>query len=138
VRDVVQTTFVLNGEKHHYFNQRESWQRFRWPGQGDHPGISLTWSSVHTGERLFADYQGTWGLIRLLEQADVMALDDGDSRFRVVLDAPDGLGLTWHLSTELGEGPLALLKLRGFSLPREIFLAEGRDTPQYTQNGGIE
>lgn len=138
VRDVVQTTFVLNGEKHHYFNQRESWQRFRWPGQGDHPGISLTWSSVHTGERLFADYQGTWGLIRLLEQANVTALDDGDSRFRVVLDAPDGLGLTWHLRTELGEGPLALLKLRGFSLPREIFLADGRDTPQYTQNGGFE
>lgn len=138
VRDVVQTTFVLNGEKHHYFNQRESWQRFRWPGQGDHPGISLTWSSVHTGERLFADYQGTWGLIRLLEQANVTALDDGDSRFRIVLDAPDGLALTWHLRTELGEGPLALLKLRGFSLPREIFLADGRDTPQYTQNGGFE
>ncbi|WP_442512935.1 ImcF-related family protein [Pseudomonas promysalinigenes] len=138
VRDVVQTTFVLNGEKHHYFNQRESWQRFQWPGQGDHPGISLTWSSVHTGERLFADYQGTWGLIRLLEQANVTALDDGDSRFRVVLDAPDGLGLTWHLRTELGEGPLALLKLRGFSLPREIFLVDGRDTPQYSQNGGYE
>ncbi|WP_395589421.1 ImcF-related family protein [Pseudomonas sp. TR47] len=138
VRDVVQTTFVLNGEKHHYFNQRESWQRFRWPGQGDHPGISLTWSSVYTGERLFADYQGTWGLIRLLEQANVTALDDGDSRFRVVLDAPDGLRLTWHLRTELGEGPLALLKLRGFSLPREIFLVDGRDTPQYAQNGGIE
>lgn len=138
VRDVVQTTFVLNGEKHHYFNQRESWQRFRWPGQGDHPGISLTWSSVYTGERLFADYQGTWGLIRLLEQANVTALDDGDSRFRVVLDAPDGLRLTWHLRTELREGPLALLKLRGFSLPREIFLVDGRDTPQYAQNGGIE
>lgn len=138
VRDVVQTTFVLNGEKHHYFNQRESWQRFQWPGQGDHPGISLTWSSVHTGERLFADYPGTWGLIRLLEQANVTALDDGDSRFRVVLEAPDGLGLTWHLRTELGEGPLALLKLRGFSLPREIFLVDGRDTPQYSQNGGYE
>ncbi|WP_317615733.1 type VI secretion IcmF C-terminal domain-containing protein, partial [Pseudomonas putida] len=106
--------------------------------QHDHPGISLTWSSVYTGERLFADYQGTWGLIRLLEQANVTALDDGDSRFRVVLDAPDGLRLTWHLRTELGEGPLALLKLRGFSLPREIFLVDGRDTPQYAQNGGIE
>ncbi|WP_081042111.1 ImcF-related family protein [Pseudomonas putida] len=138
VQDVVQTTFVLNGEKHHYFNQRESWQRFRWPGQGDYPGISLTWSSAYTGERLFADYQGTWGLIRLLEQAKVTALDDGDSRFRVVLSAPDGLGLTWHLRTELGEGPLALLKLRGFSLPREIFLVDDRESQRYTQNGGFE
>lgn len=133
VQDVVQTSFVLNGEKHHYFNQRERWQRFRWPGQGDHPGISLTWTSVHGGERLYADYQGSWGLIRLLEEASVTALDDGDSRFRVVLSAPDGLGLTWHLRTELGEGPLALLKLRSFRLPRDIFLV---DDARYAQNGG--
>lgn len=138
VQDVVQTTFVLNGEKHHYFNQRESWQRFRWPGQGDYPGISLTWRSVYSGERLFADYQGTWGLIRLLEQASVTALDDGDSRFRVVLSAPDGLGLTWHLRTELGEGPLALLELRDFTLPREIFVVDDRDAPRYTQNGSFK
>uniref|UniRef100_UPI00353170CC ImcF-related family protein n=1 Tax=Pseudomonas faucium TaxID=2740518 RepID=UPI00353170CC len=122
VRDVVQTTFILNGEKHHYFNQRERWQRFRWPGQSDYPGVSLSWASVHTGERLFADLQGTWGLIRLLEQAQVTHLDDGGSQMRVVLKAPDGLGLTWHLRTELAGGPLALLALRGFTLPREIFL----------------
>lgn len=133
VQDVVQTSFVLNGEKHHYFNQRERWQRFRWPGQGDHPGISLTWTSVHGGERLYADYQGTWGLIRLLEEANVTPLDDGDSRFRVVLSAPDGLGLTWHLRTELAEGPLALLKLRSFRLPRDIFLV---DDAHYAQKGG--
>ena len=98
----------------------------------------MTWSSVHGGERLFACYQGTWGLIRLLEQANVTALDDGGSRFRVVLNAPDGLGLTWHLRTELGEGPLALLKLREFSPPREIFVVKGRDTPQFTQIGGLD
>lgn len=127
VRDVVQTRFTLDGEQHHYFNQRERWQRFRWPGQGDRPGTSLTWSSVHGGERLFADHQGVWGLIRLLEQAQVTPLDDRESRFEVVLKAPDGLGLTWHLRTELGEGPLALLKLRSFALPKDIFLQEGAD-----------
>ncbi|MFM9489557.1 type VI secretion IcmF C-terminal domain-containing protein, partial [Pseudomonas monachiensis] len=119
---VVQTTFILNGEKHHYFNQKESWQRFSWPGYSDRPGVSLTWTSVQAGERLFGDYQGTWGLIRLLEQARVTTLDDGDSHYRVQLKAPDGLGLTWHLRTELGAGPLALLKLRGFKLPTQIFL----------------
>ncbi len=130
VRDVVQTTFILNGEKHHYFNQKESWQRFSWPGYSDRPGVSLTWTSVQAGERLFGDYQGTWGLIRLLEQARVTTLDDGDSHYRVQLKAPDGLGLTWHLRTELGAGPLALLKLRGFKLPTQIFLAEGEKVPR--------
>lgn len=125
VRHVVQTTFTLNGEKHEYFNQREKWQRFNWPGRSDHPGASLTWTSVHTGERLFGDYQGTWGLIRLLENAKMTLLDDGDSRYRMVLTAPDGLGLTWHLRTELGAGPMALLTLRGFKLPKEIFLLKG-------------
>ncbi len=135
VRDVVQTTFILNGEKHHYFNQRERWQRFRWPGQSDYPGVSLSWASVHTGERLFADLQGTWGLIRLLEQAQLTHLDDGGSQMRVVLKAPDGLGLTWHLRTELAGGPLALLELRGFTLPRKIFLVGDANVQSVAQRG---
>ncbi|RUT37655.1 type VI secretion protein VasK [Pseudomonas sp. PAMC 29040] len=124
VRDVVQTTFIFNGAQHHYFNQQEFWQRFSWPGSSDRPGASLSWTSVHTGERLFGDYPGTWGLIRWLEQARVTPLNDADSRYRLELDAPDGLGLTWHLRTELDAGPLALLKLRDFSLPGQIFLGE--------------
>ncbi len=138
VRDVVQTTFILNGERHQYFNQRESWQRFRWPGHSDYPGTRLSWTSVHTGERLLGDYQGTWGLIRLLEEAQVTPLDDGDSRFRLVLEAPDGLGLTWNLRTELGAGPLAMLTLRDFTLPKQIFLAEGDSQPSYAQAGSAE
>ncbi|WP_416425500.1 ImcF-related family protein [Pseudomonas sp. App30] len=123
--ELVQTTFILNGERLHYFNQKPSWKRFHWPGASDYPGASLSWTSVATGERLFGAYDGAWGLIRLLEQAQVTALDDSDTRFRLVLKAPDGIPLTWHLRTELGAGPLALLTLRGFSLPPRIFLAEG-------------
>jgi type VI secretion system protein ImpL len=135
VRDIVNTTFVLNGEKHHYFNQREFWQRFNWPGRGDHPGVMLTWTSVKASERLYGDFAGTWGLIRLLEKAKVTTLDDGDSRYRVEITAPDGLNLTWHLRTELGAGPLALLKLRGFKLPRQIFLAQEAKAQPYAKNG---
>jgi type VI secretion system protein ImpL len=72
-------------------------------------------------ERLFGDFQGTWGLICLLKKAQITPLDDGDSRYRVVLKASDGLNLTWHLRTELGAGPMSLLKL-----PRQIFLGERR------------
>jgi type VI secretion system protein ImpL len=138
VRDVVQTTFILNGERQQYYNQKESWQRFTWPGRSDHPGVSLSWTSVHTGERLLGDYAGTWGLIRLLEKAQVTALDDSDTRFRIVLKAPDGLPLTWHLRTELGAGPLALLTLRGFTLPQQIFLADSDAAQPYALNGSIE
>jgi type VI secretion system protein ImpL len=138
VRDVVQTTFTLNGEKHEYFNQKESWQRFNWPGRSQYPGASLTWTSVRANERLFGDYPGTWGLIRLLEQAQVTPLDDGDSRFRMVLKAPDGIGLTWYLRTELGAGPMALLKLRGFKMPTQIFLGKDEKAMPYALNGRSE
>lgn len=125
VRDVVQTTFILNGQKHHYFNQKERWQRFSWPGFTSHPGTRLSWTSVQASERLFGDYEGTWGLIRLLEQARVTPLNDSASHYRLQLKAPDGLDLTWNLRTELGAGPLALLKLRGFKLPTQIFVGDG-------------
>jgi type VI secretion system protein ImpL len=136
--DVVQTTFVLNGEKHHYFNQRERWQRFNWPGRSDYPGVRLTWTGLVGDERIFGDYAGTWGLIRLLEQAQLSALDDGDSRYHMVIKAPDGANLTWHLRTELDAGPLALLKLRGFALPGQIFLAAGGAAGAYARNEVLE
>lgn len=121
VRNVVQTTFILDGVTLEYFNQMESWQQFTWPGGTDHPGASLSWTSVKAGARLFGDYSGTWGLIRLFEQAKVTALDDSNTRFELVLTAPDELPLTWQMRTELGNGPLALLELRGFTLPADIF-----------------
>ena len=83
---------------------------------------------MQASERLFGDYEGTWGLIRLLEKARVTPLNDSDSLHRLQLKAPDGLELTWNLRTELGAGPLALLKLRGFTLPQQIFLSENDET----------
>ncbi|WP_255557089.1 ImcF-related family protein [Sodalis sp. dw_96] len=121
VRHVVETTFNLDGQKLRYFNQQESWQNFQWPGTSDKPGVMLSWISVNAGPRLFADEQGNWGLIRLLEQAKVTTLDDGETLYRLVLTAPDALPLTWNLRSELAEGPLAMLKLRGFSMPTRIF-----------------
>ncbi|MCJ8207138.1 ImcF-related family protein [Pseudomonas sp. RGM2987] len=136
--NVVQSTFTLNGEKHHYFNQRERWQRFNWPGRSDYPGVRLTWTGLVGEEQLFGDYAGTWGLIRLLEIARITPLDDSDSHFRMVIDAGDGANLTWHLRTELDAGPLALLRLRGFTLPRQIFLGADQASGAYAHNEVVE
>ncbi|TDB45436.1 ImcF-related family protein, partial [Photorhabdus khanii] len=118
-RDVAETDLTIDGQRLRYFNQRESWQRLRWPGDSDNPGVVLTWTSVNTGARVFGDYPGTWGLMRWLAQAQVTALDS--SRYRLTLTAADGLPLTWVLRTEVGKGPLALLALKGFRLPTQIF-----------------
>jgi len=130
VRNVVETTLILDGMKLEYFNQMESWQQFVWPGGTDHPGASLSWTSLKGGARLFADYSGIWGVVRLFEQARVTALDPSQSLYELVLTAPDDLPLTWQMRTELSNGPLAVLQLRDFTLPTTIFdVGTGPMTP---------
>lgn len=130
VRDVLQTTLLIDGVKLEHFNQMESWKQFRWPSTNDHPGASLVWTNVRSGARLFGDYQGPWGLLRLLEQAKVTPLDDLNMQVKLVLNAPDGLPLTWHMRAELGTGPLAPLRLRDFTLPVNIFEVGGSHVSQ--------
>ncbi|WP_145556764.1 ImcF-related family protein [Yersinia canariae] len=123
VPNVVETNLAIDGQKLHYFNQMESWQSFRWPGDTYKPGVMLTWTGVNSGARLYGDYQGTWGLIRWLEQAKQKKLDEG--RYQLTFTTSDNPSLQWILRTELGKGPLGLLQLRNFILPTQIFLIQG-------------
>ena len=43
------------------------------------------------------------------------------SRWMMSFTAPDGRTLQWVLRSQLGKGPLALLELRDFTLPDQIF-----------------
>lgn len=119
VPQVVETQLTIDGQKLHYFNQMADWQSFRWPGETYKPGTMLTWTSTSAGARLFGDYSGTWGLIRWLEQGRRQQLDR--SQWMMSFTAPDGRTLQWVLRSQLGSGPLALLALRGFTLPEQIF-----------------
>ncbi|AWQ21591.1 type VI secretion protein VasK (plasmid) [Pantoea ananatis] len=119
VPQVVETQLTIDGQPLHYFNQMVSWQSFRWPGETYRPGTMLTWTTVSAGARLFGDYSGTWGFIRWLEQGRREQLDH--SRWMMSFTAPDGRTLQWVLRSQLGKGPLALLDLRGFTLPDQIF-----------------
>lgn len=119
VPQVVETQLTIDGQQLHYFNQMADWQSFRWPGDTFKPGAMLTWTSTSAGTRLFGDYSGTWGFIRWLEQGKRKQLDR--SQWMMSFTAPDGRTLQWVLRSQLGKGPLALLDLRGFSLPENIF-----------------
>lgn len=125
---VVETQLTIDGQKLHYFNQMTDWQSFRWPGDTYKPGTMLTWTSVNAGARLFGDYRGTWGFIRWLDQGKRQQLDR--SQWMVSFTAPDGSTLQWVLRSQLGSGPLALLALRGFMLPDQIFSVDSAATAQ--------
>ncbi|MBS3826070.1 ImcF-related family protein [Proteus mirabilis] len=119
-KGVAQVQLILDGQKLDYFNQMESWQSFIWPGESYYPGVTLNWQSVRSGMQIYANYQGNWGFMRLLEQAEVTQLDS--SRYQLEWRTKEGETLRFILRSELDNGPLALLKLQQFRLPEKIFL----------------
>ncbi|QMD51174.1 ImcF-related family protein [Citrobacter sp. RHB35-C21] len=140
VPQVVETQLTIDGQKLHYFNQMADWQSFRWPGDTYKPGTMLTWTTVNAGARLFGDFSGTWGFIRWLDQGKRQQLDR--SQWMMSFTAPDGRTLQWVLRSQLGKGPLALLELRGFTLPDQIFSVDSEATEQAlmanTRNNDME
>ena len=118
-RDVARVQLAMDGQSLDYFNQMPGWQSFTWPGNTYYPGVDLSWRTVNTEMRLYEHTQGNWGFIRLLDKALITPLDS--SRTRLVWITPDGNPLKFIMRSELGDGPLALLKLRGFSLPDDVF-----------------
>ncbi|MDH2066568.1 ImcF-related family protein [Pantoea sp. GD03673] len=128
VPQVVETQLTIDGQKLHYFNQIADWQSFRWPGDSYKPGTMLTWTTVNAGARLFGDYSGTWGFIRWLDMSKRQQLDR--SQWMMNFNTPDDRTLQWVLRSQLGKGPLALLDLRGFTLPDQIFSVDSAATAQ--------
>ncbi len=124
---IMQTTLVIDSQKLTYMNQMPVWKRFTWPEDTEAPGASLSWVSTQAGTRLYADLSGAWGFIRLLDKAAVSAYPGVNSSWHLAWQAPDGRVLNYTLRTEAGEGPLALLRLRHFTLPDNIFIASASD-----------
>ncbi|MFC0228694.1 ImcF-related family protein [Serratia aquatilis] len=122
-KDVMQTALRIDSQTLIYSNQMPVWTRFAWPNDTAAPGATLSWISTRAGTRLYADLPGTWGLIRLLDKARVKGYMGSTTVYDLTWKAQDGLPLHYLLRTELGEGPLSLLGLKGFVMPKQIFLS---------------
>ncbi|HGL6512313.1 TPA: ImcF-related family protein [Enterobacter hormaechei] len=118
---IMETRLVIDSQKLTYMNQMPAWKRFTWLADTEAPGAALSWISTQAGTRQYADMSGAWGWIRLLDKASVSAYPGTGSSYSLTWQAQDGRPLNYTLRTEAGEGPLALLKLRNFSLPLQIF-----------------
>ncbi|WP_043202868.1 ImcF-related family protein [Paraburkholderia acidipaludis] len=124
---VTQTELTVDGHQVVYFNQRETWTPLVWPGDGLNGHASLSWQSLDAGLRLAFDRTGDWAFLRMLEKAQVKALDD--TRYELVWNGGDtkaaddtAAPLRYLLRVQAGAGPLELLKLRGFQMPDRIFV----------------
>ncbi|WP_346430208.1 ImcF-related family protein [Cupriavidus basilensis] len=157
------TVLTLDGQKLHYYNQRETWQAMTWPGKNlQDPGTRLQWQTETAGTNKSYEFGGRWGLVRMLERAHVEPVDSANYQltWQARPDAPEAHGRTFSedpdsltarsaqapvaadvtypvrylMRTEVGQGPLEMLALRGFVLPTRIFVgrepqAAARATP---------
>ncbi|MCX2643558.1 type VI secretion IcmF C-terminal domain-containing protein, partial [Klebsiella pneumoniae] len=126
--EVVETQLTIDGQKLRYFNQMADWQTFRWPGETYKPGTLLTWTTGNAGTRLFGDWSGTWRFILGPEQGKRHPLDP--SQGMMSFSAPDDRTPQGGLPSQLGRGPLALLALRGLTLPAQIFTVDAAEGAQ--------
>jgi type VI secretion system protein ImpL len=128
--------FALSGRELHYFNQKEEWMPFEWPGQSLDNLSHIEWQTEHGGLRSALDTQGRFGLIRLLERASVAQQDNARYLLSWTPDQSEGIALRVQLRSEAGAGPLDVLALRHFALPSRIFVKHSRNAtdPTNAQN----
>ncbi|MGF6640821.1 ImcF-related family protein [Paraburkholderia sp. MM6662-R1] len=119
-RDVTRSELSVDGKQIVYFNQQESWTPLAWPGDGLNGHAGLTWQTLNAGLRQAFDSTGDWAFLRLLAKADVKQLDS--TRYQLTWNDANGDPLRYVLRTQVGAGPLELLKLRGFQMPERIFV----------------
>ncbi|WP_395823441.1 type VI secretion IcmF C-terminal domain-containing protein [Collimonas sp.] len=105
----------------HYFNQREEWQPMLWPGDALSGEARPEWRTDKSSLRSELNADGRFGLIRLLNQAQVTQIDGARYLLSWQADGSDGLPLRLLLRSEAGAGPLDVLALRNFILPQQIF-----------------
>jgi type VI secretion system protein ImpL len=118
--------FALSGRELHYFNQKEEWMPFEWPGQSLDNLSHIEWQTEQGGLRSALDTQGRFGLIRLLERANVSQQDNARYLLSWTPDQSEGIALRVQLRSEAGAGPLDVLTLRHFTLPTRIFVTQSR------------
>ncbi|MGU7770646.1 ImcF-related family protein [Burkholderia sp. MR1-5-21] len=118
--NVTRSELSVDGKQIVYFNQQESWTPLAWPGNGLNGRAGLAWQTANAGLRQACDSTGDWAFLRLLGNAHVKSLDS--TRYQLTWNASNGEPLRYVLRTQVGAGPLDLLKLRGFRMPERIFV----------------
>ncbi|WP_233805183.1 ImcF-related family protein [Paraburkholderia sp. HP33-1] len=116
---------VLSARELNYFNQKEDWVPFEWPGQSLENLSHIEWQTEQGGLRSALHAQGRFGLIRLLERAEVSQQDNARYLLTWAPDTSQGIALKVQLRSDAGSGPLDVLQLRHFALPTRIFVTGG-------------
>jgi type VI secretion system protein ImpL len=128
VEGVEEMTVQLPGGHWRYFNQRETWTSLAWPMRDGASALRMAWRPPGGALQHTFAAEGPFAILRWLEQAEVEARDGPVFRLRFAPADAVLPALRLQLRGEDGDGPMALLALRGLALPDRVFL-EGEGAP---------
>jgi type VI secretion system protein ImpL len=104
-------TFESGGRKLTYFNARERWEDFPWPGRG---AVFHTFLGANEGQYGYLD--GEWGLFHLLDQAKLTVASEGEDYLAAVWSPSSGAP-----AIRADVKPAALLHaFRGIEVPHSV------------------
>ncbi|CAG9176379.1 hypothetical protein LMG23992_03258 [Cupriavidus laharis] len=128
------TVLIIDDQRLHYYNQRETWQRMTWPASNlQDPGARLQWQSETAMTNKSYEFGGRFGLLRMLARAHIEQVDGATYQigWRAVPDtgaSADGSDaakapeIRFLLRSEAGPGALDMLTLQGLNVPQRVFM----------------
>ena len=128
------TVLIIDGQKLHYYNQRESWQRMAWPSNHlPDLGTRLQWQTENAGTNKSYEFAGRFGLLRMLARGHIRQIDGAtyqigwpavpDTGAAAIGSGTDKVPeIQFQMRSESGAGMLELLSLLGLKISPRVFL----------------
>lgn len=75
---------TIDGQRLHYRNNTQSWERLTWPGDSEAFGARMDIVNSEGQRHTVFDYPNRWGFLRMIESAHIVPIDNARQR------------LSWH------------------------------------------
>ncbi|WP_110643764.1 type VI secretion protein IcmF/TssM N-terminal domain-containing protein [Salinicola sp. CPA57] len=72
---------TIDGQRLHYRNNTQSWERLIWPGNGESFGARMDIVNRDGRRHTVFDYPNRWGFLRMIESAAITPIDSARQRF---------------------------------------------------------
>ncbi|WP_419307037.1 type VI secretion protein IcmF/TssM N-terminal domain-containing protein [Chromohalobacter israelensis] len=72
---------TIDGQRLHYRNNTQSWERLIWPGNGESFGARMDIVNRDGQRHTVFDYPNRWGFLRMIESAHITSIDNARQRF---------------------------------------------------------
>lgn len=72
---------TIDGQRLHYRNNTQAWERMTWPGDGEAFGARMDIVNRNGQRHTVFDYPNRWGFLRMIDSAHITPIDNARQRF---------------------------------------------------------